>query len=214
MTQRTHTPRSPFAPFYWLIFAASLAVVVGLNLAWPGKPEQDPSLIFRDAWFVWGFSYFGLLITLVAALMVDDGRRRGMFWYAYVGLYFFIGILPLSVYLARRPVKDIVAAPTPRWLELRWVYALLAAAVIPLSVALLPQGSLDELVNTLNHNAGFWFMWLDIAANHLAVLPLAQADMRRRGVAKQGAWLAAIAVTGSLGLGLYLASRPPVQHSL
>lgn len=199
--------RSPRAPLYWLMFAAGVAAVIALNLDFPGRPPQDPGALTRDAWFVLGFSYFGMLIVGVTALMIDDARRRGMRWPVYVVPYFVVGILALSVYLARRPASETADAPTPRILELRWVWWLVAALTAAMFAAFLPAGSPGQLVDTTLKNTGLGFMWLDIALNHVAVLPLAQADMRRRGVARSTAWLAAIAMTGPVGLALYLARR-------
>lgn len=200
--------RSPLAPLYWLLFAASVAAVVALNLDFPGRPPQDPGALLRDPWFVLGFNYFGMLIVGVAALLIDDARRRGMRWPWYVAPYFVVGILALSVYLARRPARDTVETPTPRILQLRWVWWLVALSTVAMAVALLPAGSPAQLADTTLKNTGLGFMWLDIVLNHVAVLPLAQADMRRRGAARPGLWLAAIALTGPVGLALYLARRP------
>ncbi|MCS6774413.1 MAG: hypothetical protein RMM31_06145 [Anaerolineae bacterium] len=202
--------RSRFSAAYWALFVVCLVLVAALNLPWPGLPAQDASALLRDPWFLWGFNYFGLLIMPMAALMVDDGRRRGMRWAWYVIPYFAVGILPLSVYMARRPAQETHALPTPRVLEQRWLWALLAVAVIPISVFFLPQGTLDGLVDTMSKNLGLAFMWLDIALNHVIALPLAQADMRRRGVAQQAPWLAAILLTGPLALCAYMAVRPRV----
>ncbi|MCS7324753.1 MAG: hypothetical protein RMJ86_00820 [Anaerolineae bacterium] len=205
---------SPLRPWYWVLFFACLALVVGLNLPFPQRPPQNPSALLQDSWFIWGFSYFGLLIMPVAALMIEDARQRGLRWAPYVILYFFVGILPLSVYMARRPAHDQQRLPTPAWLSQRWFWALLALAVPVISVALLPRGSLEQLVETMRQNLGLTFMWLDIALNHVVALPLAQADMQRRHVQGQGAWLLAILLTGALGLCLYMATRPAHSSSL
>jgi hypothetical protein len=87
------------------------------------------------------------------------------------------------------------------------------AGAIGVSIWLLPQGSLDQLINTMSHNLGWAFMWLDIALNHIMALPLAQADMRRRGVAQQTPWLIAILLTGPLGLCAYMARRPAASDN-
>ncbi len=202
--------RSRWSWLYWALFVGCVVLVVALNLPWPGLPPQDPSALLRDAWFLWGFNYFGLLIMPMAALMIDDARRRNMRWLLYVIPYFFVGILPLSVFMARRPTADVSAATTPRWLEQRWFWGLLSVAVIAISVAFLPGGSWDGLARTMQHNLGLTFMWLDIVLNHLVALPLAQADMQRRRVAQisQRLWLIAIALTGPLALCAYMASRP------
>ncbi|MFN3705380.1 MAG: hypothetical protein ACK4WM_05245 [Thermoflexales bacterium] len=206
--------RSRWSWLYWALFVLCAVLVAALNLPWPGLPSPDPSLLLRDAWFVWGFSYFGLLIMPMAALMIEDGRRRNMRWPLYVIPYFAVGILPLSIFMARRPATDQVVLSTPRWLEQRWFWALLAASVVLISLVLLPQGSWDKLVRTMQHNLGLAFMWMDIALNHLVALPLAQADMQRRGVASgaQRPWLIAIALSGPLALCAYMAVRPAHQR--
>lgn len=203
--------RSRFSAAYWALFVACVVLVVVLNLPLPGLPPQDASALFRDPWFLWGFNYFGLLIMPMAALMIDDGRRRGMRWPLYVIPYFAVGILPLSVYMARRPAQENRALPTPKLLEQRWLWALLSVAVVAISVFFLPQGTLDGLVDTMRKNLGLTFMWLDIVLNHLVALPLVQADMQRRGVTEQTPWLLAVLLTGPLGLCAYMAARPPVR---
>lgn len=202
--------RSPIRWVYWLLFFACLALVVVLNLPLPGKVPQDPSALLRDNWFLWGFNYFGLLLVPMAALMIDDARRRKMRWPFYVVPFFVVGILALSVYMARRPAHDLVKRETPRLFELRWVWWLLFAAVIAITLFFVPRGSLPELVDTMSKNLGLSFMWLDIALNHLVALPLVQADMQRRGASAQAPWLMAILLTGPLGLCAYMATRPGI----
>jgi len=197
---------------YWLTFAVCIALIVALNLPWPGLPPANPGALLNDAWFLWGFNYFGLLIMPMAALMIDDGRRRGMKWPLYVIPYFAIGIIPLSVFLARRPAIETQQRPTPRLLEQRWVWVLLALGVVVISIIFLPRGSAAQLTETMLQNPGLSFMWLDIALNHLAALPLAQADMQRRGAEGQTLWLAAIALSGPIGLCLWMALRPPASR--
>lgn len=199
---------SPFRPAYVLLFVVCLVLVVVLNLPWAGLPPQEPSALLRDPWFIWGFTYFGLLIMPVAALMIEDAQQRRMRWALYVVPYFFLGILPLSLYMARRSAADLDVKPTPRWLAQRWFWALLALMVPLISVVLLPQGSLQQLVATMLRNVGLAFMWLDIALNHVVALPLLQADMQRRSVNGQAWWLLAVAVSGPLGLCAYMAARP------
>ena len=69
---------------------------------------------------------------------------------------------------------------------------------------------MDKLIDMMRHNLGWAFMWLDIMLNHIMALPLAQADMRRRGVTNQTPWLLSILITGPLGLCAYMARRPAV----
>ena len=210
------TTRSPIAWLYWIIFLYTLALAILPNLPYHGKAIQDSSLLLRDTWFLWAFSYFGLLITPMAALMIEDGTRRGMRWPAYVLPYFVIGVIPLSIFMARRPRVEHGPAPTnelQRLLELRLLWLFFAACVVVISIIWLPQGSLPQLLNTLNKNTGFWFMVLDIALNHLIALPLLQADMRRRNATNQTLWLAATLLTGPIGLCLYMAQRPLVNRT-
>jgi len=202
--------RSPIRWLYWLLFISCIALVIALNQPWPGLPAQDPSLLLQDPWFIWGFSWFGLLIMPMAALVIDDARRKRMPWWPFVIPYFFIGIIPLSIYMALRPAQDREDIKTPRMLENRIFWWLCFAGAIGVSLWLLPQGSLDQLINTMHHNLGWAFMWLDIALNQIMALPLAQADMRRRGVAQQTTWLIAILITGPFGLCAYLARRPQI----
>jgi len=209
------TNRSPIAWLYWIVFLYTLALAILPNLSYHGKAVQDSSLLLRDTWFLWAFSYFGLLITPMAALMIEDGARRGMRWLAYVLPYFVVGVIPLSIFMARRPRAEQGLAPA-RWLqhllELRLLWLFFAACVVVISIIWLPQGSLSQLLNTLHKNTGFWFMVLDIALNHLIALPLLQADMRRRNAAHQTLWLAATLLTGPIGLCLYMAQRPSVNR--
>lgn len=204
--------RSPIAWVYWLVFFACVALVVALNLPWPGLPPQDPGALLRDNWFLWGFNYFGILLVPLAALVIEDALRRKMRWPFYVIPMFVVGILALSVYMARRPAGDLIRRETPRWLEPRWLWWILCAAVIAIGAFFLPRGSLPELTDTMSRNLGLTFMWLDIALNQIVALPLVQADMRRRGVAAQAqtSWLIAILITGPLGLCAYMATRPGV----
>jgi hypothetical protein len=206
--------RSPLAPLYWLLFFACLILAIALNLPWPGLPVQDPSALLRDPWFIWGFNYFGLLLVPMAALVIDDALRRKMRWPFYVIPFFIVGILALSVYLARRPAQDLVKRATPRILEQRWVWWLLLVALIVTTIVLLPQGSWAQLVDTMSKNLGLAFMWLDIALNHVMALPLVMADMERRGNSNRAPWLIAIALTGPLALCIYMATRPGVRPEL
>jgi len=204
--------RSQMCGWYWLLFFACLALVIALNLPWPGLPPQDPGALLRDNWFLWGFNYFGILLVPLAALVIDDALRRQMRWPFYVVPMFVVGSLALSVYMARRPAADRLRRETPRLFELRWLWWILAAATIAISLFFLPRGSLPELADTMSRNLGLTFMWLDIALNHVVALPLAQADMQRRGLEsqRQTPWLIAILLTGPLGLCAYMATRPRV----
>lgn len=204
--------RSPISPLYWLLFFACLALAVVLNLPLPGRQPQNPSALLRDDWFLWGFNYFGILLVPLAALVIDDALRRKMRWPFYVAPMFIVGILALSVYMARRPASDLLKRETPRLFERRWGWWVLFAATIVISLFFLPRGSLPELIDTMSQNLGLSFMWLDIALNQIVALPLAQADMHRRGVAahRQTPWLIAILLTGPLGLCAYMATRPHI----
>ncbi len=196
---------------YWILFVASVVLAIVLNLRWPGLPEPDPSALLRDNWFLWGFNYFGLLLMPMAALLIDDARRKNMRWPFYVVPFFVVGILALSVYMARRPARDLVQRDTPRILEVHWVWWLLLTALVAATLFFIPRGSLAQLVDTMSKNLGLAFMWLDIVLNHVVALPLAQADMQRRGVTQQTAWLIAILLTGPIALCTYMASRPPIR---
>lgn len=204
--------RSPISWLYWLLFFACLALAVILNLPLPGRPPQDSSALLRDNWFLWGFNYFGILLIPLAALVIDDALRRKMRWPFYIVPMFIVGILALSVYMARRPASDLIKRETPRIFEQRWGWWILFVAVIAISLFFLPRGSLPELIDTMSKNLGLSFMWLDIVLNHIVALPLAQADMQRRGVAahRQTPWLIAILLTGPLGLCAYMAMRPRI----
>jgi hypothetical protein len=57
-----NSERSPLSRWYWALFLGCLAVVIALNLPWPGLPAQDAGALLRDNWFLWGFNYFGLLL--------------------------------------------------------------------------------------------------------------------------------------------------------
>jgi hypothetical protein len=201
-------PRSSIAPLYWILFVACAILAILLNLRWPGLPEQDPSTLLRDNWFLWGFNYFGVLLMPMAVLLIDDARHKHMRWPLYVVPLFVVGILALSVYMARRPANDLVTRDTPRILKLRWVWWLLLIALAAVTIFFIPRGSLDQLIDTMRKNLGLAFMWLDVVLNHIVALPLAQADMQRRGVANQTPWLIGIALTGPVALCLYMATRP------
>lgn len=195
---------------YWLLFIACVALTVVLNLPLPGKMPQDASALLRDNWFIWGFNYFGILLIPMAALIIDDARRKNMRWPFYVVPYFIIGILALSIYMARRPTQDTNQRETPRILEQRWVWWLLLIALVVASIVLLPQGSLSQLIDTMSKNLGLAFMWLDIVLNHVVAWPLVQADMQRRNMSAktQTPWLVAILITGPVALCAYMATRP------
>lgn len=201
--------RSRFSPLYLLLFAACVALLVWLNLPRPELPPQNMSVLLRDPWFIYGFAHFSFLLMPAAALLVADGQRRsGRAWWLVLP-YFALGILPLSLYLAARPaIERQAAAPwITQALSRRWFW--LACAVLSLvsAIVLLPMGSWPQLLNTMRQNFGWWFMWLDIPLNHIFVLPLVQAHMRNASVQRQSQWLAAIAVCGPIGLGLYLATH-------
>ena len=203
--------RSRISWLYWLIFVGCVVLSILLNLSWPGKPPQDMSALLRDNWFLWGFNYFGILLTAMAALIIDDARRKNIRWPFYLVPYFVIGILPLSIYMARRPARDLVQRQTPRMLEWRWVWWLLLIAAVAVTIIFIPRGSLAQLIDTMRQNLGLSFMWLDIALNHVVALPLAQADMQRRNVVNQTPWLIAILLTGPFALCAYLATRPSAR---
>jgi hypothetical protein len=206
--------RSPLSRWYWALFFGCLAIVVALNLPWPGLPTQDASALLRDNWFLWGFNYFGLLLIPLAALVIEDALRRGMRWPLYVVPMFVVGILALSIYMARRPAVDRFQRATPRWLEQRGLWWALAVATLLIGVFFLPRGSFPELVDTMSRNLGLSFMWLDIALNQVVALALVQADMGRRAVPahQRTPWLLATLLTGPLGLCTYMAVRPPISQ--
>lgn len=198
--------RSRFAPGYWLLFVGCVALLVWLNLPRPELPPQNMAVLFSDPWFLYGFAHFSFLLMPAAALMAADGLRRNSRTWLLVLPYFALGILPFSVYLALRSARETQAAP--RWIEralaTRWFWLVSAVLSVAAAIVLLPMGSWAQLLNTMQQNFGWWFMWLDIPLNHVFVLPLAQAHMRHVGAQNQGRWLAAIALTGPLGLNLYL----------
>ncbi len=144
----------------------------------------------------------------MAALLIDDARRKNMRWPFYVVPFFVVGILALSVYMARRPANDLVKRATPRILEQRWVWWVLLIGLVVVTITFIPRGSLAQLLDTMRKNLGLAFMWLDIALNHIVALPLAQADMQRRGATNQTPWLIAILLTGPIALCIYMATRP------
>ena len=211
--------RSRFAYLYAALFLYCVALAILLNLPYRGRAEQDTATLLKDTWFLWGFSYFGFLLMPIAALMIEDGARRGMRWLGYVIPYFALGILPLSLFMARRPLVEACdrgfrAAASLRLqsvLERRWFWWLIPIGTLAISFIWLPQGSLTQLIDTLNQNTGFWFMVLDIPLNHIVALPLLQADMQRRGVTRQTTWLIATLLTGPIGMGIYMALRPVVR---
>lgn len=208
--------RSSFAWLYSLLFIGCVALILALNIDYTGRPAQDGSLLFRDAWFIWGFVYFGFLILPVAVLMIEDGARRGMKWLRFVAPYFALGVVPLSLFLASRPtnVNDrrpmnkegriTVDARSSLVVRPFWLACLVLAFA---SLVLLRFGSFDQLLNTMSRNVGWWFMWLDIPLNHLLCLPLVQADMQRRKQTNQTMWLVVVALTGAFGLCAYLWRR-------
>ena len=199
--------RSRFSPIYLLLFAGCVGLLVWLNLPRPGLPAQDMAVLLRDPWFIYGFAHFSFLLMPAAALLAADGQRRKTRAWWLVLPYFALGILPLSVYLALRPAAESDAEPAwlARALARRWFWAACALFSVIAALVLLPMGSWSQLLAAMNHGFGWWFMWLDIPLNHLFVLPLAQAHMRHTRASNQTRWLAAIALSGPLGLGLYLA---------
>jgi VanZ family protein len=209
--------RSRFAWLYATLFLYCVALAILLNLPYRGRAEQDSSALFKDTWFLWGFSYFGLLLMPIATLLIEDGARRGMRWLGYLIPYFALGILPLSLFMARRASvetrrlgsRGIASLRLQRMLERRWFWWLMPISTLAISLIWLPQGSLTPLINTLSQNTGFWFMALDIPLNHVVALPLLQADMRRRNASRQTFWLVTTLLTGPIGLGIYMAARPP-----
>lgn len=199
--------RTRFSPLYVLLFAACVALLIWLNLPRPELPPQDMSVLLRDPWFIYGFAHFSFLLMPAAALLVADGQRRGSRAWWLVLPYFALGILPLSVYLVARPASErhAAAAWITRALSRRWFWLACAVLSAVAAMVLLPMGSWSQLQNTMRQNFGWWFMWLDIPLNHIFVLPLAQAHMRHVNAQRQSLWLAAVAVTGPVGLCAYLA---------
>jgi hypothetical protein len=192
-----------------MIFLASVGMLVWLNVPNPALPPQDPARLLGDWWFIYGFTYFGILLTGIAALMLADGYRRETATRWLVIPYLFIGIIPLSIYLALRPEDE--DGIEPRWLarafrapRFWWV---LCALVFVCAVAMLPFGSFGHLLQTMRHNYGWWFMAFDIVLNQLLCLPLLSAHMQHRSVGNQSVWLALVAVTGPIGLCAYLARQ-------
>ncbi|NJM42349.1 MAG: hypothetical protein HC853_17230 [Anaerolineae bacterium] len=127
-----------------------------------------------------------------------------------------LGILPLSLFMARRPgteTQQTVAPRLQRMLEMRWFWWLIPLSTLAISLIWLPQGSLAQLISTMGQNTGFWFMGLDIPLNQLVALPLLQADMQRRGMQQQTLWLAATLLSGPVGLGVYMAIRQATRQA-
>ncbi len=195
---------------YGSLFAACIAMLVWMNLPRADLPEQDMSRLWGDAWFLWGFAHFSLLLMPGALLLAADGRRRRTRAWLLVIPYLALGIFALAPYLAVRPAQES-ADEEPAWIQRarrgRWFWAVGAAASVIAPLALLPLGSWSNLQETMRYANGWWFMAVDIALNHVCVLPLVQADMRRRGMdaRQQRRWLWLIGLTGPLGLNAYLA---------
>jgi hypothetical protein len=199
--------RSRWSVFYLLFFVANIGFVVWLNLPRPELPPQDASKLLGDPWFIWAFGYFGFVLMPAAALMAADAYRRVTRAGVLVFPYFALGVIPLSLYLALRPNIERNAEPPwlTRILNNRVMWWLFLALTVLITVIMLPMGTWTQLQDTMRHNVGWWFMAYDIPINHLAILPIVQADMRRRGWHSQTAWLALIGITGAIGLNLYLA---------
>ena len=190
---------------YWATFAFAAWVLLMLNLPWKQLPPQDMSVIFRDPWILLGLCLFSLFLIGITNLLIEDARARGIRWWLFVPPYFFVGILALAPYLALRPKQQTGSLrQQPRF---GWLYVLLPVAAIASILILLPANSWPVFWDSTSHSLGFAFMWLDIALNLICVLPLVLADMVRRGTGQRAAWIAAIALTGPIGLGAYLASR-------
>jgi hypothetical protein len=189
------------------MFVLSIVGIVWLNLPRVELPPQDMTLLWRDRWFLYAFVYFSFLIIPVALMMVADAYRRATRWGWLTPLYMALGIVPLSLYLAVRPVDANMTEP--RWVRTaykrRWFWVFSAAATVIAAFALLPFGTLQQFVETLRHNFGWWFMPVDILLNHFFCLPIVHADMEHRHAPNQFKWLTLIALTGPIGLNLYLA---------
>jgi hypothetical protein len=194
------------------LFVACVAALLLMNQPRSDLPPQDMGRLWSDPWFLWGFAHFSLLLMPAALLIVVDGlRRRTRAWWL-VGPYLALGIFALAPYLALRPEREDDAA-LPPWVERalrgRWFWILCAVGSVAAPAVLLPMGSWAGLQETMRYAFGWWFMAADIALNHVCVLPLVQADMRRCGMAaeRQRRWLWAIGLTGPLALNAYLAAR-------
>jgi VanZ family protein len=200
---------------YWLLLAFALWALFVFNIPWRLAPPQNTAVLFTDPWLLFGFNYFGLLMMGVAFLMIEDAAcrptRPATAWFAAGA--FALGIVPVSAYLALRPLQDAANARVqPRWVDrlraARAPFWLLPFGAVVLALWLLPQGNWGTFCDAQLQFIGIGFMWLDIALNHIAVLPLVRADMQRTGARHQPMWLIAIALAGALALGVYLARRP------
>lgn len=200
------------------LFLCSIGLLIWLNQPRSELPVQDMGRLWRDAWFQWGFVHFSLLLMPAALLMIEDGQRRRTRAWLLVIPYMALGIVALAPYLALRPERAGEGAPAV-WVERarrsRWFWAACAAASVIAPVVLLPMGSWAGLVETMRYAYGWWFMAVDIVLNHGCVLPLVQADMRRRGLdeRRQRRWLWAIGLSGPLGLSAYLTAADEMTAS-
>jgi VanZ family protein len=204
--------RSPMAWLYWLLCLASIVLIAALNIPFRGRPAQTPALLFGDPLFIWAFCYFGLLSMGITLLIIEDACARHWPWLPFVVPYIVLGVVPLSLYLALRPTPPPKADPhkaSVLRLLSAWIWWMLPLMTLAISCYFLPQSSISQHRATLQHNAGWVFMWFDIAFNHILVLPLLMGDMARRNVVGgRKIWLAAVLLTGPIALGAYLATRP------
>jgi hypothetical protein len=194
---------------YIALFVASIAGIAWLNQPFPGLPTQDPLRLITDPWAQFLFAYFSFLIMPVVVLLIIDAYRRNTRWGWLAPIYMALGIAPLSLYLAMRPRDE--TRSEPRWVtniaSRRWFWLACLAGLVLSAALLIPRGSAAGFIDAMNHNFGWWFMPPDILLNQLFCLPLLKADMDRRGVTSQRAWLFAVALTGPVAINLYMARR-------
>lgn len=200
----------------WLGF-----ILYSFILAPPNRPDTA-NLILKLSTGAWEginptvialFNAMGIWPMVYAAVALIDGHGQKQRAWPFVLVSFAVGAFALLPYLALRQPNLSLNSPKSallRWLESRWLGAVLAAGAIALAAFALLKGDWPDFWQQWQTSRFIHVMSLDFVALWLLFPVLLRDDMARRGMSQP--WVvAAVLALPLIGACLYLALRPSVE---
>ncbi len=190
-------------------------------LAPPNQPETF-SLIQNLSTGQWAginpliialFNLMGIWPLVYTCVLLVDGRGQNLAAWIFVAVSFAVGAFAILPYLALRRSPAPFTGPV-NWLlkitESRWMGVAIGLGAIALLSYGLFNGDWSDFWQQWQTSRFIHVMSLDFCLLSLLFPVLLPDDLARRGMSRQGLWLA-IACIPLLGPILYLSLRAPLQ---
>ena len=156
------------------------------------------------------FNLMGLWPLAYASLALADGQGQRIPAWPFVVGSFGLGAFAMLPYLVlRSPYPTPVPAPAPKWLESRWLGAVVLVGAVVLLTYGVVAGDWANFVQQWQTCRFIHVMSLDFCALALLVPTLVGDDMARRNIFNPGL-MALITAVPLVGIAAYLTLRPPV----